>query len=178
LRHDQYQPYWRNNQPAGCTDLQPSETNHPQAYLWSGLSGTERLRAYYSDHVSIEPNPYLQTEKIRTEEFIWEQDVGGDFRISASGFGSQFTDLITQEVDPKTAFIVYENSQSAHNRGLELELGGKIPSGLEGRLSYTLQKTVDPSTRLSLSDSPTQLAKANIIFPLAHRSLTIGFELQ
>jgi len=82
-----------------------------------------------------------------------------------SGFGSQFTDLITQEVDPKTAFIVYENSQSAHNRGLELELGGKIPSGLEGRLSYTLQKTVDPSTRLSLSDSPTQLAKANIIFP-------------
>jgi len=48
---------------AGCTDLQPSETNHPQAYLWSGLSGTERYELYYSDHVSIEPNPYLQPEK-------------------------------------------------------------------------------------------------------------------
>ncbi len=178
LRHDQYQPFGGTTNPRVALIYSPRRRTTLKLIYGQAFRAPNDYELYYSDHVSIEPNPYLQPEKIRTEEFIWEQDVGGDFRISASGFGSQFTDLITQEVDPKTAFIVYENSQSAHNRGLELELGGKIPSGLEGRLSYTLQKTVDPSTRLSLSDSPTQLAKANIIFPLAHRSLTIGFELQ
>jgi hypothetical protein len=48
----------------------------------------------------------------------------------------------------------------------------------EVRLSYTLQRTVNPATGLWLSDSPAQLAKANLIFPMARRQPAIGFELQ
>ena len=178
LRHDQYQPFGGTTNPRVALIYAPLRRTTLKLIYGQAFRAPNDYELYYGDHVSIEANPYLRPEKIRTEEFIWEQDVAGDFRISASGFGSQFTHLITQEVDPKTSFIVYENSQSAHNRGLEVEFGGKVPSGIEGRLSYTLQKTVDTSTGLWLSDSPTQLAKANIIFPLAHRSLTIGFELQ
>jgi iron complex outermembrane receptor protein len=61
---------------------------------------------------------------------------------------------------------------------LEVEFAGKIPSGIEGRLSYTVQKTANQSTGLWLADSPAQLAKANLIFPVARRRLTIGLELQ
>ncbi len=178
LRHDQYQPFGGTTNPRVALIYAPLRRTTLKLIYGQAFRAPNDYELYYGDHVSIEPNPYLRPEKIRTEEFIWEQDVGGDFRISASGFGSQFTNLISQEIDPKTAFIVYENSQSAHNRGVEVELAGKVPSGIEGRLSYTLQETVDPSTGLWLSDSPAQLAKANIIFPLAHRSLTIGFELQ
>jgi outer membrane receptor for ferrienterochelin and colicins len=124
------------------------------------------------------PNPYLEPETIRTEELIWEQDLGAVFRISASGYGNQFADLINQEIDPKIGLLVFNNSESVHSKGLEVEFGGKIPSGIEGRLSYTVQKTAEQSTGLWLADSPAQLAKANLIFPLAHRRLTIGLELQ
>ena len=178
LRHDQYQPFGGTTNPRVALIYTPLRRTTLKLIYGQAFRAPNNYELYYGDHLSIEPNPYLHPEKIRTEEFVWEQDVGADFRISASGFASQFTDLITQEIDPKTALIVYENSQSAHNRGLELEFGGKVPSGIEGRLSYTLQKTLDPSTGLSLSDSPAQLAKVNVIFPLAHRSLTIGFELQ
>jgi iron complex outermembrane receptor protein len=37
---------------------------------------------------------------------------------------------------------------------------------------------LNPSTGLWLSDSPAQLAKANIILPIARRRLTLGFEVQ
>jgi len=178
LRHDQYQPFGGTTNPRVALIYTPLRRTTLKLIYGQAFRAPNDYELYYGDHVSIEPNPYLRPEKIRTEEFIWEQDLGGDFRISASGFGNQFSDLITQEVDPKTGFIVYKNSQSAHSRGVEVELGGKVPSGLEGRLSYTLQRTVDPSTGLSLSDSPAQLAKANIIFPMASRKLTIGFELQ
>lgn len=178
LRHDHYQPFGGTTNPRVALIYAPLRRSTLKLIYGQAFRAPNDYELYYGDHVSSEPNPSLHPEKIRTEEFIWEQDVGADFRISASGFGSQFTDLITQETDPKTALIVYENSQSAHTRGLEVEFGGKVSSGIEGRLSYTLQKTVDPSTGLSLSDSPTQLAKANILFPLVHRSLTMGFELQ
>jgi iron complex outermembrane receptor protein len=178
LRHDQYQLFGGTTNPRIALIYSPLRRTTLKLIYGQAFRAPNDYELYYSDHVSIEPNPYLRPEKIRTEELIWEQDLGGNFRISASGFGNQFTNLITQEVDPKTGFIIYENSQSAHNRGVEVELGGKVPSGIEGRLSYTLLKTVDPSIGLSLPDSPTQLAKANIIFPLAHRTLTIGFELQ
>jgi iron complex outermembrane receptor protein len=178
LRHDQYQPFGGTTNPRVALIYSPRRRTTLKLIYGQAFRAPNDYELYYTDRVSIEPNPLLQPEKIRTEEFIWEQDIGRDFRISASGFGSQFTDLITQEIDPKTAFIVYENSQNAHNQGVEVEFGGKLPSGIEGRLSYTLQKTVDTSIGISLSDSPSQLAKANVIFPLARRSLTIGFELQ
>ena len=178
LRHDHYQTFGGTTNPRLALIYTPRRRTTFKLIYGQAFRAPNNYELYYSDRVSVEPNPRLQPERIRTEELIWEQDLGGNFRISASGFGNQFTDLINQELDTKTGFIVYNNSESAHNRGVEIELGGKIPSGIEGRLSYTLQKTVNPATGRWLSDSPAQLAKANIIFPIAHRQLTLGFELQ
>jgi outer membrane receptor for ferrienterochelin and colicins len=128
LRHDQYQPFGATN-PRLALIYTPLRRTTLKLIYGQAFRAPNDYELYYGDHVSIEPNPYLRPEKIRTEELIWEQDLGGNFRLSASGFSNQFTELITQEVDPKTGFIVYENSQPAHSRGLELELGGKVPSG-------------------------------------------------
>ena len=178
LRHDQYQPFGGTTNPRVALIDSPLKRTTFKLIYGQAFRAPNNYELYYGDHVSIEPNPNLQPEKIHTEEFVWEQDLRADFRLSASAFVNQFFDLISQETDPKNGFIVYENSESAHSRGFEIEFGGKIPSGVEGRLSYTLQKTVNPSTGQWLSDSPAQLAKANVIFPVAHRRLTLGFELQ
>ncbi len=178
LRHDQYQQFGGTTNPRVALIYSPLSRTTLKVIYGQAFRAPNNYELYYSDHVSVEPNPALQPEKIRAEEFVWEQDLGADFRLSASGFANQFTDLINQQIDPKNGFIVYENSESAHNRGFEFEFGGKIASGIEGRLSYTLQRTVDPSTGLWLPDSPAQMAKANIIFPMARRRLTFAFELQ
>lgn len=178
LRHDQNQPFGGTTNPRLALIDSPLKRTTFKLIYGQAFRAPNNYELYYGDHVSIEPNSLLQPEKIHTEEFVWEQDLGADFRLSASAFANQFSDLINQQIDPKTNFIVYENSESAHSRGFEVELGGKFASGIEGRLSYTLQKTVDPSTGQWLSDSPAQLAKANVIIPMAHRSLTLGFELQ
>ena len=178
LRYDHYQTFGGTTNPRLALIYSPLRRTTFKLIYGQAFRAPNNYELYYGDSVSIEPNPHLQPERIRTEELVWEQDLGANFRISASGFGNEFTDLISQEIDPNNGFIVYNNSESAHNLGFEAELGGKIPSGIEGRLSYTLQKTVNPATGLWLSDSPAQLAKANLIFPMAHRRLTIGLELQ
>jgi outer membrane receptor for ferrienterochelin and colicins len=178
VRHDQYQVFGGTTNPRVALIYSPRQRTTVKVLYGQAFRAPTDYELYYGDHVSIEPNRYLQPERIRTEEAIWEQDLGAGFRVSASGFSNQFTDLIDQGVDPNNGLILYNNTESAHNRGFELELGGKVPSGIEGRLSYTLQRTVNSSTGLWLTDSPAQMAKANIIFPLARRSLTIGFELQ
>jgi len=179
LRHDEYyETFGGTTNPRVALIYSPRQRTTLKLIYGQAFRAPNDYELYYGDSVSVEPNPRLQPEKIRTEELVWEQDLGADFRISASGFGNQFTDLITQEIDPKTSFIVYTNLQDADNRGFEVELGGKVASGIEGRLSYTLQKTVNHATGLWLADSPAQLAKANFIVPMARRWVTLGLELQ
>jgi outer membrane receptor protein involved in Fe transport len=115
----------------------------------------------------MEPNPFLRPETIRTEEGIWEQ-----------GFANQITGLTRQQTDPNTGLLVFTNSESVQSRGLEMELGGKTRSGIEGGASYTLQRTEISSTDVRLEDSPAQLGKVNIVFPITRLKLAIAFELQ
>ena len=178
LRHDQYQQFGGTTNPRLALIYTPRRRTTLKLIYGQAFRAPNNYELYFGDQISIEPNPFLRPEKIRTEELIWEQDLSANFRISASGFANQFTALINQEVDPTTDLIVYKNFESADNRGVEVELGGKVSSGIEGRVSYTLQKTVNSSTGLWLPDSPAQLAKANIIVPIARRRLTIGFEVQ
>jgi len=61
---------------------------------------------YYSDHVSIEPNPYLSDGKNTHRGIYWEQDVGGGVFVSPPRVLAVNSPILsTQEVDPKTAFI-------------------------------------------------------------------------
>jgi outer membrane receptor for ferrienterochelin and colicins len=178
LRHDQYQTFGGTTNPRLVLIYSPRPRTTFKLMYGQAFRAPNNYELYYTDHISQGSNPHLRPERIRTEELIWEQDLGANFRISASGFANQFTDLINQETDPQTDLIVFNNSESVHSRGLELELGGKTSSGIEGRVSYALQRTENTSTGLRLAGSPAQLAKANIVFPTARRRLAIGFELQ
>ncbi|MGA8540391.1 MAG: TonB-dependent receptor, partial [Terriglobales bacterium] len=178
LRHDQYQPFGGTTNPRLALIYSPKQRTTFKLIYGQAFRPPNIYELYYGDHISLEPNPRLSPETIRTEELVWEQNLGANFRISASGFANQFTDLINQQTDANTGLLVFTNSQSVHTRGLEVALGGEMHSGVEGHVSYTLQRTEDPSTGLGLADSPTQLAKVNIAIPIARRRLATGFELQ
>lgn len=177
LRHDQYQTFGGTTNPrlALIYTLRPKTTL--KLLYGQAFRDPSNYELYYTDGVSQEPNPYLLPEKIRTEEMIWEQDLGTSFRFTLAGFANQFTDLISQQTDAQNSLIVFKNVQGVHSQGVEMELSAKTRSGTEGRVSYTLQN-VHPSITFGLTGAPSQLVKANLSVPVARRQLWLGLEVQ
>lgn len=62
--------------------------------------------------------------------------------------------------------------------GVELALQGKWENGLQGRLSYSWQDTTLVNSGERLSNSPQNMAKANVSIPLYKTFLFISPELQ
>lgn len=178
LRHDQYQPFGGTTNPRLALIYSPRQATTFKLIYGQAFRAPNNYELYYGDHISLEANPNLDPETVRTEEFVWEQDLGTTLRLSASAFANQFGDLINQQTDARSGLLVFENSESVHGRGLEAELSGKVRWDIEGRLSYMVQGTDSRSTGVRLPDSPAQLVKANLVVPVAHRWLALGFELE
>ena len=84
---------------------------------------------------------HLQPEKIRSVEGILEQGLGSRLNATGSVFYNRITNLITLETDPTTGLSVYENSQGATAKGVEVELDGGLAAGVTGRASYSYTQT-------------------------------------
>jgi outer membrane receptor for ferrienterochelin and colicins len=137
----------------------------------------------YSAGMASLPAPNLKPENIRTLEGVWEQQLGKRVTLSAAGFynhiGSyiEAQTVIVQGHDGPIDGTTFLNSR-ATAKGAELELKGKLPSGIEGRVSYTYQDAHNDTPSSPLLDSPKHLAKLNVSAPLLHRMLTPAIEAQ
>lgn len=123
-------------------------------------------------------NQSLQPEKIRSVEGILEQGLGSHLHASGSVFYNRITNLITLETDPSTGHFVYENSQSATAKGVEVELSGGLGAGLTGRASYSYTHTTDSLTGQSPPNSPANLVKVNVTTPFLHRKFSAAIDGQ
>lgn len=177
LRYDQYPTFGGTTNPRLALIYSPLKKTTFKLLYGQAFRTPNSYELYYGDHVSLEPNPKLEPETIHTTEFIWEQSVGAKFQFTASGFTSHFNDLITQQTDLRTGLLVFENSDMVNTFGLEMELRGKMHSGVEGRVSYMVQRT-DSNINVQLTDFPTELLKANLLVPVSRLRLDTGFELQ
>jgi outer membrane receptor for ferrienterochelin and colicins len=123
-------------------------------------------------------NPKLQPEKIRSVEGILEQGLGSHLRASGSLFYNRITSLITLETEPTTGLSVYENSQAATAKGVELELSGGLSAGLTGRASYSYTQTTNSMTGRTPANSPSNLVKLNLTMPLFHQKFSTALDGQ
>jgi outer membrane receptor for ferrienterochelin and colicins len=123
-------------------------------------------------------NPKLQPEKIRSVEGILEQGLGSHLRASGSLFYNRITSLITLDTDPSTGLSVYENSQAATAKGVELELSGGLSNGLTGRASYSYTQTANSMTGRTPPNSPSNLVKLNVTMPLFHQKISTALDGQ
>ena len=178
VRYDHYETFGGATNPRLALIYNPFEKTTLKLLYGTAFRAPNFYELYYQDNYSIKSNPGLKPEKIGTYELIFEQYIGDHLRGTSSVFYYNIKDLITQTIDPADGFLVFQNMGRIKAMGLELELEGKWTNGLEGRISYTFQKTKDKSTDEILTNSPKHLAKFNLILPILKERIFVGVEEQ
>jgi len=132
---------------------------------------TPDLGSFYDDNLQLRP------EKIRSLEGVVEQGLGQHFTLSGSVFRNWIDDLISLEAE-SDGHSVYRNSDKAVAAGVEIELNGRMASGLEGRASYSYVDAEKPVTQQTLSNSPQHLGKLNLSYPVVQQRLFASVDAQ
>ena len=168
--------------PRAALIFTPRKTTTLKFLYGTGFRAPSFSEMYSAGMASLPP-PNLKPENIRTLEGTWEQQLGKRVSVSVDGFynhiGSYIEEqtTIVQGPDGPIDGTSFFNSK-ATARGAELELKGKLPSGAEGRLSYTYQDARNDLAGSALPDSPKHLAKVDVSYPLFRSMLTAAAEAQ
>ena len=179
LRYDYFEDYDGNFNPRVAVIYSPFERSTLKLLYGEAFRTPNVYEQYYQDGgESQKAAPLLEPETVRTFEVVWEQFLGRSLRGTVAGFYYNIEDLINLETDPEDELLVFANVDEVEAIGLEVELEGKWPGGIEGRLSYSYQDAEDKESGEGLTNSPNHLAKANLIFPIIRERLFAGAELQ
>jgi len=174
VRYDNYSTFGDTINPRAALLYTPLPKSVVKLLFGTAFRAPTPFELYYASSTNV-PNPDLRPEKIQTYELVFEQYFGDHFRATASGFYYNAQNLINQ-VDDGTGKALFQNLAKVRSYGVEFELENKWANGIEGRINYTLQKTVNAHTNETLSNSPQHLAKLNIIFPLIQNRIFAGLE--
>lgn len=182
IRHDHYSTFGGTTNPRA--GLIYNWTNTTAKLLYGQAFRAPNPYEQHYTGTGLLANPVLRPERITTYEAVLEHSLTANLRASATLYHYQIKGLISQTSIPGpdgtlgTADdqLQYQNANRIKANGLELTLEGKWPSGVEGRLSYALQRATDDSTGSTLSNSPASLAKLNLIVPLISDKLFGGLE--
>ena len=179
LRHDDYDSF------GGTTNPRVALVYNPLADTTVKLLYGESFRApntyelkYHDGSFTWKPAVDLDPETSKSAELVLEQGIGPHLRGVVNLFYYRIDDLISLVTDPADGLLVFVNLDDVESRGLGLELEGRLPLALEGRVSYTYQDTEDRRTGEWLSNSPHHMFKLNLIAPLLAERLFAGLEYQ
>ncbi len=128
---------------------------------------------YYEDPIAgFKQSVNLSPERIRTTEFVWEQQVSRDLSGSVAIFNYRLRDLIDTINDPVDSLSTFVNAFRVQANGIETEINARMPAGIRGFASYTLQDARDTESARTLSNSPRHMLKGGMVIPLTSRITT------
>ena len=97
---------------------------------------------------------------------VWERYTNDWLRTSLSGYWYKADRLITLIADPTTFLVTtYVNGGNVRANGVEVEAQMRLSAGIQGVMSYTLQRARDSRTGATLANSPGQMAKLRLSVP-------------
>ena len=177
IRWDHYYSFGSTTNPRLGLIYSPRERTTFKLLYGTAFRAPNNYELYYASPPDQVPSPFLRPETIRTTELVFEQYFATHAHFAIAGFYNDIRSLITQQTNANGA-VAFANLESTQTRGIDCELAGKWPNGLQGRLSYTLQKDNDSRSKLDLSNSPTSLVKLNVSTPVFRRLLFGSMEGQ
>ncbi len=175
-RYDHYDTFGSTVNPRLAFIVTPLDKSVIKILYGTAFRAPSPFELYYQSSTNTS-NPDLKPEKIETIEVAYEQYFGDHFRATTTCFFYDMNNLINQ-TDAGGGKTVFRNLKQAESQGMEFELENKWRNGIEGKFSYTLQKTVDGQTHQILSNSPEHLLKLNISAPIWKDKLFVSIEEQ
>jgi outer membrane receptor for ferrienterochelin and colicins len=179
VRYDHYSTFGGTTNPRFGLVYSPWEKTTIKVLYGHAFRAPNLFELYYEDANSSKSNPKLQPEKINTLELVLEQRLGQKIRIAGSAYRYEIKNQIRQGLDPSDGLIVFGNTGKNRGQGIEFELEGKDLLGIDGRLSYALQRAVRHPNEATLSNSPHHIAKLylyrNLIGPRGGAGLEISY---
>jgi outer membrane receptor for ferrienterochelin and colicins len=163
LRYDRYELF-QPLSPRAALIVIPSP-NQSFKYLYGRAfrapNEYELNSFYFGDSVQD-----LHPESIDTQEVVWERYTNDWLRTSVSAYRYTADGLITLISDPSALLgATYVNEEHVQGKGLELEAQMRLGAGLQGLMSYALQRAEDVVTGAALVNSPGQMAKLRLSVP-------------
>ena len=167
VRWDRYSTVGATVNPRSALVYHPSKSGTVKLLFGEAFRAPNILEAHYEEEDYAKPNSNLGPEKIRTIEAIWEQKLTREILASVSLYNYTMKDLIDQILDPADELFQYRNANKIDARGIELGLTVRIKSGFHGQASYAFQRAEDARSNEKLTNSPSHLAKANLVYSFA-----------
>jgi outer membrane receptor for ferrienterochelin and colicins len=177
VRYDHYYSFGGTANPRFGLIYHPFPQTAFKLLYGSAFRAPSAFEMFYYGLGLYQANLHLQPETIKSYEVVVEQGLGERFHLTANVFRNQLSHLIVQGPN-SSGLLVFENSGSDQVDGFESEIDGRFPGGLQGKASYSYTRAGDVLTRKSLTNSPEQLAKLNLIVPLLQQKLFAGLDAQ
>lgn len=190
LRFDYYQTFGSTFNPRVALIYNPIEKTAVKVLFGTAFRAPNNYELYYNDGeiggewTTMQPNPSLNPEEIRTIEGVFEQYIGRNFRVSADGFSYTIDNLITQmeetfAVDDTTTqdLLIFRNADGITAYGAEFEVEARF-GDFRGLASYSYQRVEDVATGTRLTDSPKHIAKLNVSIPVVRKRVFLSPEFQ
>jgi iron complex outermembrane receptor protein len=184
VRYDHYDNFGGTTNPRAALIFTPLKKSSIKLLYGQAFRAPNVYELYYEIAGLQAANPDLKPEKIKTYELVYEQYLSDTFRTTLAGYYYKISDLISQSEIPdpddplNNTVTQYDNISMVRTSGVEAELESKRPSGFDGRVSYSFQKSTDVATGEVLTNSPKHLAKANLVIPVLPSKVFAGIEEQ
>jgi len=178
VRYDHYSTFGGTTNPRLALITTPAEKSTIKVLWGTAFRAPNDYEMFYA-YDTQSPNPALKPEKIMTTEVVYDQYLGDHLRASLSGYYYKINNLINYGSDPNNpANTQFQNISEVYAQGAEAELEGKWASGVEARVSYTIQRTKDEATGDPLTNSPAQMGKLILNVPVMKEKIFFGIEEQ
>ena len=194
LRYDYFPGFGGEINPRAGVIYTPYSSGTIKLLYGQAFRAPSRYEYDYTDIYYYLPNDALDPEKLYTYELVFEQSIRQNLFLSVSAYLTDIDNLINQvEIyDPtqiegnqdqevidgafenpepdEAVFLQFQNSGSIRSIGADLSLRAKWPSGIEGFLNTTLQKTEETSAgeTHNLSNSPAVFGNVGLSFPFPY----------
>jgi iron complex outermembrane receptor protein len=167
VRYDRYESFGSMISPRLGLIYRPQPATTVKLLAGRAFRAPNEFELHYeSDFYAA--NPGLEPERIETVEIFGQRLIGGGVELTAGAFRNHLSGLINQVV-LDDGRLIFDNAAAITSKGLELGIQVNRGHGPTGRLTYSLQDTVDRATGIALTNSPRHMAKLQLVAPVAGR---------
>ena len=177
VRYDYFDVFGDTINPRAALIYNPLEQTTLKLLYGEAFRKPNAYEAYYRDGETQVPSVDLHPETITTLEFSLEHYINRQLLGVVTVFHNTIDDVITLTTR-EDDFLIFANGDRVKTIGAEAELEGKWENGFKGRVSYSFQNTEFSNTGERLANSPSHMAKLNLIAPIFSDKVFAGLEFR